>query len=323
MGFGHISRCLAIARHLTNIHQSIEVALFTPWCQAEVARLAHSVGVNLIFARTFEDIEQKISGWSDVNTLVVDDWFFSAFNSMNDADINFALIVQPHIKYPRSFLDQTAHLLSCSVPWFQDPQLQHYKNKTIHCGPILNLSVQEEKLTRAQARSMLDLGDEFVISILAGGGSYGLDLNEMVNNSIDSLIQNLEEVKIFHLIGPHASFYNVDGLQSDIAAIVKSPLSVYPYFKGSDIVIGQAGYQTMMELMYAGTSSVLYKRGREQEDNYNRFSSSKFQLLESLDWDELQTKIGILMQAQNIPTMMFRNGVHVAANSIFKWLNEL
>lgn len=321
IGFGHISRCIALARQVRKQDSSIDTAIFTLQCQSEIATLAELFGIPVHMHNNRNQLMETVRSWSNDDALIIDDWLFSSSDSSGCLPENRGLIVQPNLDYRKKELRRARLLVSCSPPWFVDSHIRPFGAKTSTSGPLLNITQAEAKLSDRQCRELLGIDEHStVISVLAGGGTYGLELNRLVNRTADKLEDYFPDLCVYHLIGPHASYIDVSDLIGSSSIVVQCPSLVFPYLRASSLVISQGGYQTLMELLVSRTPSVIYPWGTEQKENFKLFSSKRMCALPVLSETNLDEAIGAAYSARNAACPKLHNGASGAARFVIRYL---
>ena len=320
-GFGHISRCIAIAKAVNRLNHNVETSIIMSCCEEEVEYLLRSFKVKTAYYENYEELK-KIIEQEQESMMIVEDWVFFPYHLIDPKSFVYSLLVQPNLNYPKDRLEKADLLLSCSPAWYIDPQLIPYQQKMVNCGPQLHLTEEQETLTKEESRRYLGIKpQEFVLTVLGGGGAYSLELYDLVAESILSLKKTYKNLSVFFLVGPFASCYGIKPYQQK-GIVKRCVLSTFPYLKASDVIVSHGGYQTIMEALKTKTPAIFFPRNAEQEANLGLFSFPWFFRLKTLsvaEFLELLSKASAIKE-ELIPEKII-NGAEQSAKNIFQFLS--
>jgi len=248
---------------------------------------------------------------------LIEDWSLFPFDLINPKSYFYSVIVQPNLIYPSERLESANLIVSCAPTWDYDSQVDSYQEKTVKPGPLLNISKEEESLDREKSREDLGANPEaFIITVLAGGGTYGLELYDLVVRCIPELKSIFRNLLIYFIVGPHASYCSLEQYKRLGICVRRCVPSTFSYFRASDVVISQGGFQTLMEILKSEASAVFFPRRREQRLNLNRFPFPWFRTLDALNPKKLSELIREVSAVKARIHLEIANGASIAARSI-------
>lgn len=292
------------------------------YCEEEVEYLLRSFTIETAYYENYEELKRIIDHEQEL-TMIVEDWVFFPYNLIDPNSFLYSLLVQPNLNYPKNRLEKADLVFSCSPTWYTDPQLIPYKQKTIECGPPLNLTQEIETLTKEESRRYLGIKpQQFVLTVLGGGGAYGLELYDVVAGAIPTLEKTYKNLSVFFLFGPFASCYSIEPYQQ-LGNVERYVLSTFPYLKASDIIVSHGGYQTIMEIIKTKNPAIFFPRSTEQRVNLDFSFFPRFFLLRSLSVAELVELVNkaAAIKEELMPEKII-NGAETGAKYILRFMNE-
>jgi len=267
-GYGHFSRCLAIANYFLKRHYDIIFLINNnSYLKKELLKnklnysiipkfrtkslegkflnkfiLENHISCILIDMREFSEVLSKEINNSECLIVVIDD--SSVTNVYSDILLNGTPIKQFH-KYKKS--NKKARLLVGSKYFLTKPEFAHNK----------------KNLSEIKSKKKYDV-------VVSCGGS---DLNELTWK-ITKQITSIPNVKIQVIIGPLMKQKSPNNLKKDVK-IVHSPKKIWNIFKKADLVICTSG-STLFELAIQGIPCINIAAVEHQTSYGSEFSDSGF-----------------------------------------------
>jgi spore coat polysaccharide biosynthesis predicted glycosyltransferase SpsG len=320
-GFGHISRCVGIAEAVKRLGRSVWPILVMKYCEEEVEQLLKLFGIETVYYENYQELEMILEKENDSTSMIIEDFVLFPDRLINQKKFYYSIIVQPNLIYPEVRLKKADLLISCSPHWYVDPQLEHYTQKTIRCGPLLHLSEDEQQSDKGKCRQYLGIDQKsFVVTVMGGGGRYGIEIYDLVAKTLPFLKKKIRNLDVFFIVGPFASCYKMDAYQQ-WGTIKRCVLSSFFYIKASDVIISHGGYQTLMEVLKAKTPAIFFPRNKEQELNVTLFRSPWLFYLDRMDTEELlDLTYKASMIKKELISSKIVNGTEMCAKKIVQFL---
>lgn len=149
---------------------------------------------------------------------------------------------------------------------------------------------------------------------------YGLELYDLVAQCVPESKNAFENLQINFIIGPHASYYSLKQYEDLNVSIYRNLNSPFPFFRASDVIISQAGYQSLMEIIKSETAAIFFPRTSEQKLNLKRYSFPWFRTLHNFDPKELLNHIYDVSTVTQRPDLEMTSGADNAAHQISQLL---
>ncbi|MCP4116084.1 MAG: glycosyl transferase [Desulfobacteraceae bacterium] len=182
--------------------------------------------------------------------------------------------------------------------------------------------------TVARVRPDLGIGpDQFLVVVSAGGGTVGAPLLRAAIRA-HGLLPDRDRVRMIVLTGPYMDKRSADRLY----ALAGTGVRVEPFWKDfisllstADLSISMAGYNTSMNLVAAGTPSLVWPFDQNREQRMRAVALADFADITLLDEESLEPKVlaGIIRERLAGGRKQIRQRLDLGgAGAVLNWIEE-
>jgi predicted glycosyltransferase len=175
--------------------------------------------------------------------------------------------------YNDPFLDRVDRfIVPHSIDEFGPPPPDRFLDRTEFVGPIARCPSPERV---AEARQLHSRRSEFLLTSTVGGGGFGVQADrffELVHAAVTELANTKPDLRHVVVLGPN---YDNPAMARRLAAlpateVVPTSSDLVALLAASDLVIAEAGYNTVTELRVVGVPAVLVPSARGIDDQVER-----------------------------------------------------
>jgi predicted glycosyltransferase len=354
MGMGHITRSIAIAHKLKKLTES---ANYTPeifmMTSSRASHVADYEGFVTFKVPSWKNVvlhlpeyvdEYKYTKGRDISInimqkinpdiIVMDNAPWGYLNEFKDSDIlsktkakSFVFRERKESRIDENFLAGMQLYDSIIIPNENNPNLEilNFHKKKIHYVGNIIIRDRNELMERNHVQKLYDLDPEKITIYLTAGG--GGDKNH--KSTIDILVDATAGNDVQIVVGLGSLYHgHIPTFNGKARPIIYYPM--IDLYKGFDITVSAAGYNTVSELLYSGTASILYPQPRNVDDQDGRVkkisdTGAAIGLKRNFSIDDVLNAIKILKDETLRKEISFRaqnlikyNGAWSAAYNILK-----